>query len=420
MNKGAKTFQKLTALFITIFAMPKETLADKVAEWHRDGCNTGIYNACVRFPGNTSTHYYPDHNIETKRYNFPRDNPTSQKNPIDMDALIRDLGGTKNIRTETYKLYRQSGTGSKGCFQVTARFDSKLFTIIDYQGKKAFQLNSFPYLGFVLRVKTDLSGFGANIGGRYGNSSYNGKYHPVNDYDISFPTGCMFTAELGITPVLEVTPVDLTPYVPSTFDFSKYNGDINLNLERSFVGAFSLEGRELDGWRPRVTSDGGSAINGKNVTIHLSAVTCMIDGSSNHVRDFGTKRSSDITGPITTSDVDIRVNCGANAYIEPWIVFTDNNDTGNTNNILKMVYTDDRTKIANVGIKLKQKNGNYISFGPDSPKKGTQNQLKLTKEFPLQNKYIISFTPELIKLNASQRIEGGRLEGLATYTLSYQ
>lgn len=420
MNKGAKTFQKLTALFITIFAMPKETLADKVAEWHRDGCNTGIYNACVRFPGNTSISYYPDHNIETKRYNFPRDNPTSLKNPIDMDGLIRDLGGTKNIRTETYKLYRQAGTGSKGCFQVTARFDESRFTLVDYQGKKAFQLNSFPYLGFVLRVKTDLSGFGASIGGTYGNSSYNGKFYPVNNYDISFPTACMFTAEIGITPVLEVTPVDLTPYVPSTFDFAKYNGDINLNLEHSFVGAFSLEGRELDGWRPRVTSDGGSAINGKNVTIRLSATTCMIDVPTNHIRDFGTKRSSSITAPITTSDVDIRVNCGENKHIEPWIVFTDNNNTDNVSSILKMVYTDDRAKVANVGIRLKQKNGNYISFGPDSPKKGTQNQLKLTKEFPLQNKYIISFTPELIKLNASQRIEGGQLEGLATYTLSYQ
>ncbi|VTP77082.1 fimbrial protein [Haemophilus influenzae] len=420
MNKGTKTFQKLTALFITIFAMPKETLADKVAEWHRDGCNTGIYNACVRFPGNTSTYYYPNHNIETKRYNFPRDNPTSQKNPIDMDALIRELGGTKNIRTETYKLYRQAGTGSKGCFQVTARFDSSLFTKVNYQGKTAFQLNSFPYLGFVLRVKTDLSGFGANIGGTYGNSSYNGKFYPVKDYDISFPAGCMFTAELGITPVLEVTPVDLTPYVSSTFDFTKYNGDINLNLEHSFVGAFSLEGRELGSSKPRVTSDGGSAINGRNVTIRLSAVTCTIDNPANHVRDFGTKKSSDITGPIATSDVDIRVNCGANAYIEPWIVFTDNNNMSNVSNTLKMVYTDDRSKSANVGIKLKLKNNNYIEFGPDSSKKGTQHQIKLTKEFPQQNKYIISFTPELIKLDASQKIEGGRLEGLATYTLSYQ
>lgn len=417
MNKFAKTFQKLTALFIIMFAMPKETLALKDGEWHADNCNTGIYRACIRFPGTTSTSYYPNKEINTKRYNFPRDNPTSQNNPINMEALIKDLGGKQEIRTELYRIFSGAGTGSKGCFQVTARFDNNLFKMVDYNGGKAFQLKSFPYLGFVLRVKTDISG---NVRRIPQNSNLDGKYIPVTNYDISFPTGCTFTGELGITPVLEVTPVDLTPYVPSTFDFAKYNGDINLNLEHSFVGAFSLEGRELDGWRPRVTSDGGSTINGKNVTIHLSAVTCWIDGQANHVRDFGTKKSSDITGPITTSDVDIRVNCGANAYIEPWIVFTDNNDMSSVSNILKMVYTDDRSKVANVGIKLKQKNGNYISFGPDSPKKGTQNQIKLTKEYPLQNKYIISFTPELIKLNASQRIEGGQLEGLATYTLSYQ
>ncbi|NYA27537.1 fimbrial protein [Haemophilus haemolyticus] len=414
MNKFVKTFQKLTALFITMFAMPKETLAIKWGEWH-GGCNTGIYTACIRFPGTQSISYYPTHEINTKRYNFPRDNPTSLKNPIDMNALINELKIPAPIRTEPYQIERRSGTGGNGCFQMTARFDSSLFTKVNYQGGIAFQLNSFPYLGFVFRVGTALSGTAKRI---QGNTDIDGKLYPVTDYEKSFNTGCMFTGSIGIQPLLEVTPVDLTAYVPSTFDFSK--GDIDLNLERSFVGTFSIEGRETSAYRPRVTEDGGSAINGKNVTIRLSAVTCMIDGSSNHVRDFGTKRSSDITGPITTSGVDIRVNCGANAYIEPWIVFTDNNDMSSVSNILKMVYTDDRAKVANVGIRLKQKNGNYISFGPDSPKKGTQNQLKLTKEFPLQNKYIISFTPELIKLNASQRIEGGQLEGLATYTLSYQ
>lgn len=413
MNKGTKTFQKLTALFITMFAMPKETLAIKWGEWH-GGCNTGIYTACIRFPGTQSISYYPTHEIKTKRYNFPRDNPTSLKNPIDMNALINELR-TPPIRPEPYRIDRRAGTGGNGCFQMTARFDSSLFTKVNYQGGIAFQLNSFPYLGFVFRVGTELSGTAKIIPG---NVEIDGKLYPVTDYEKSFNTGCMFTGSLGIQPVLEVTPVDLTAYVPSTFDFSQ--GDIDLNLERSFVGTFSIEGRETSAYRPRVTEDGGSAINGKNVTIRLSAVTCTIDNPANHVRDFGTKKSSDITGPIATSDVDIRVNCGANAYIEPWIVFTDNNDMSNVSNILKMVYTDDRSKIANVGIKLKLKNNNYISFGPDSPKKGTQNQLKLTKEFPLQNKYIISFTPELIKLNASQRIEGGQLEGLATYTLSYQ
>lgn len=414
MNKGTKTFQKLTALFITIFAMPKETLAIKEGEWH-GGCNTGIYTACIRFPGTESISYYPKKEINTNRYLFPRDNPTSPKNPINMAALIREFGGTQEIRTEAYRIYRRAGTGSNGCFQVTSRFDSSHFTKINYQGQTAFQLKTFPYLGFLFRVKADLSGNTAILPV---NSAVNGKMHPVTDYDISFPTGCTFTGELGIQPVLEVTPVDLTPYVPEAFNFAQ--GDINFNLEHSFVGTFSLEGRETSAYRPRVTSDGGSAINGKNVTIHLSAVTCPIEGQTNHVRDFGTQKSSGITSPITTSGVTIRVNCGAATYIEPWIVFTDNNNTKNVSNILKMVYTDDGTKVANVGVRLKQKNGSYIEFGPDSSKKGTTHQLKLTKEFPLQNKYIISFTPELIKLNPSQRIEGGRLEGLATYTLSYQ
>lgn len=414
MNKGTKTFQKLTALFITIFAMPKETLAIKWGEWH-GGCNTGIYTACIRFPGTESISYYPKQEVNTKRYSFPRDNPTSPKNPIDMAALIRELGGIQEIRTEPYRIDRRAGTGGNGCFQLTSRFDSSRFTKINYHGRTAFQLNSFPYLGFIFRVKSELSGTAKTLPG---NSIIDGKMNSVTDYEKSFDTGCMFTGSLGIQPVLEVEPVDLTPYVPGTFNFAQ--GDINLNLEHSFVGTFSIEGRDTSAYRPRVTEDGGSSINGRNVTIRLYAVTCIIDGQANHVRDFGTKRSSGITAPIETSDVNIRVNCGANAYIEPWIVFTDNNNKNNVGNILKMVYTDDSSKTANVGVRLKQKNGSYIEFGPDSSKKGTTHQIKLTKEFPLQNKYIITFTPELIKLNTSQKIDGGSLEGLATYTLSYQ
>ncbi|MCK9009690.1 fimbrial protein [Haemophilus influenzae] len=415
MNKFVKTFQKLTALFIILNAIPRTSLADKVGEWHQDGCNAGIYSACIRFPGTESISYYPKQSIRTKRYLFPRDNPTSLKNPIDMAALIRELGGKQEIKTERYRINRRAGTGTNGCFQVTSRFDSSLFTKVNHHGRVAFQLNSFPYLGFYLTVKTELSGFGARI--NY-NNTINGKRFDVTNYEITFPTACVFTGEVGITPVLEVTPVDLTEHVLSAFDFSQ--GDIDLNLERSFVGTFSLEGRDTTVYRPHVTSDGGSAINGRNVTIRLSAVTCMIEGSSNHVRDFGTQKSSGITKPITANDVTIRVNCGTNAYIEPWIVFTDNNNMSNVSNTLKMVYTDDRSKSANVGIKLKLKNNNYIEFGPDSSKKGTQHQIKLIKEFLQQNKYIISFTPELIKLNASKKIEGGQLEGIATYTLSYQ
>ncbi|PRI44682.1 hypothetical protein BV195_01796 [Haemophilus influenzae] len=64
-----------------------------------------------------------------------------------------------------------------------------------------------------------------------------------------------------------------------------------------------------------------------------------------------------------------------------------------------MVYKNNRAKTANVGIKLKQQNNNYISFVPDSSKRGTQNQLKLTKEFVGQNKYIMTFILKLIKLD---------------------
>ncbi|EFA28718.1 hypothetical protein HAINFHK1212_1645, partial [Haemophilus influenzae HK1212] len=84
MNKFVKTFQKLTALFIILNAIPKEVQADKVGEWHRQDCDSGIFSACIRFPNISSVTKYPSTKITTQRYLFPRDNPVSTTRPIDM------------------------------------------------------------------------------------------------------------------------------------------------------------------------------------------------------------------------------------------------------------------------------------------------------------------------------------------------
>ncbi|EFA29411.1 putative fimbrial lectin, N-acetyl-D-glucosamine specific, partial [Haemophilus influenzae HK1212] len=196
-----------------------------------------------------------------------------------------------------------------------------------------------------------------------------------------FPTACSQTGLLIITPEVKIKPLDLSRYVPIDFAFERdqinTNGEFELNLQNTFFGAFSLDGRYGGtAVATKVTSDGGITVEGNNVTIRLSAVTCNIEGGANHTRDFGTKKSSEIsTSPIKENDVSIRVDCGANAYINPWIVFTDANNPSNRTDILKMIYKNNGAQTANVGIKLKQKNGNYISFGPDSSKKGTQNQI---------------------------------------------
>lgn len=412
MNKFVKTFQKLTALFIILNAIPQEVQADKQGQWHNE-CDTGGNHGCIRFPGGQSVVHYPKGPVLTERYLFPRDNPVSTSKPIDMTKLIQALGGKQEIAMETYRIPGKSSSRNNSCFASELHLDSSIWNKIPNTSQTIFQLKEFPYLGFTFRVRSRLSGQPARVGE---NIQLQG-WHNINDYDNTFRSGCGFTTELRITPIMEITPLDLSHLV---HDFQFPSGNIDLNLQNSYFGAFSLDGYSRAGPKPVVTEDAGTVINGSNVTIRLSAVTCNIKGGANHTRDFGTKKSSDITTPIPADDVNIRVNCNAATYIEPWIVFTDNNDTGNVSSTLKMVYTDDRAKIANVGIKLKQKNGNYIEFGPDSPKKGTQNQIKLTKEFPQRNEYIISFTPELIKLNASQKIDGGQLEGLATYTLSYQ
>lgn len=408
MNKFVKTFQKLTALFIILNAIPQEVQADKVGEWHND-CNTG---QCIRFPGGQSVVHYPKKQVITERYLFPRDNPVLISKPIDMTKLIQALG-KHEIAMETYRIPGKSSSRSHSCFSSELHLDSSIWNKISNTSQTIFQLKEFPYLGFTFRVRSSLSGQPARVGE---NSQLQG-WHNIQDYDNTFRSGCGFTAELRITPIMEITPIDLSHLVHG-FQFP--SGDIDLKLQNSYFGAFSLNGYSRSGPKPVVTEDAGTAINGSNVTIRLTAVTCNIKGVADYTRDFGTKKSSDITTPIKTSDVDIRVNCGSNAYINPWIVFTDANNRTNRSDTLEMIYKNNGAQTANVGIKLKQKNGDYISFGPDSPKKGTQNQIKLTREFPQRNEYIITFTPELIKLDNSKKIEGGKLEGLATYTLSYQ
>ncbi|HHF6384540.1 TPA: fimbrial protein [Haemophilus influenzae] len=412
MNKFVKTFQKLTALFIILNAIPQEVQADKQGVWHNE-CDTGGNHGCIRFPGGQSVVHYPKGPVLTERYLFPRDNPSLTLKPINMEKLIQALG-KHEITMETYKIPKKSSSRNNSCFASELRLDEFIWNKIPNTSPTIFQLKEFPYLGFTFRIKTRLSGQPARVG----ENTRLQDWHNINDYFYTFRSGCGFTGEeLRITPIMEITPINLSHLVHG-FQFP--SGDIDLKLQNSYFGAFSLNGYSRSGPKPVVTEDAGTAINGSNVTIRLTAVTCNIKGVADYTRDFGTKKSSDITTPIKTSDVDIRVNCGSNAYINPWIVFTDANNLGNRSDTLKMIYKNNGAQTANVGIKLKQKNGNYISFGPDSPKKGTQNQIKLTKEFPQQNTYIISFTPELIKLDNSKKIEGGELEGRATYTLSYQ
>ncbi|WP_192879069.1 fimbrial protein [Haemophilus haemolyticus] len=161
---------------------------------------------------------------------------------------------------------------------------------------------------------------------------------------------------------------------------------------------------------------GGASIIGSNVTIKINATTCDITGTKNHAHNFGKIRSIDLKTPKQGPEMSIIVNCGR-YQIDPHIVFSDANTPNNTSDILSMFYTGGVA--SNVGVKLRKKtDSTYIKFGPDSSKKGITNQFKMT---PIGNNHFsVTFTPELIKKNSSANVDGGILEGLATYTLSYQ
>lgn len=417
MNKFVKTFQKLTALCFFLSLIQAPAFASRVGVWHRDGCNTGIYSGCIRFPEAQNVATYPNNAVTSDIYQFPRDNPKKGINTINMTKLINALG-KKEIAMTDYAITANGGSGGiSQCFEGAFRLDSSIWTRVNTSRGIAFQLKSFPYLGFLFKIKTNIGG----PSGRLPANNFFRGWHNVEGYELTFPTGCAFGYDVTIQPVMSIEPIDVRDQAPSDFNFPT-GGDFSLNLEHSFFGAFSLNGRDsrdTSGFRPRVTEDSGATINGKNVTLRISAATCWTEAGWHETRDFGTIKNKDVgLKDITASDVTIKVNCGANRNIEPWIVFTDDNNLNNRTSILTMKYTGDPSKGVNVGVKLKKQDNTYVSFGPDSSKINTQNQFRLV--YDGLNKYSVTLTPQLVKLNSTQKVDGGQLEGLATYTLSYQ
>ncbi|NWK77834.1 fimbrial protein [Aquitalea sp. LB_tupeE] len=105
----------------------------------------------------------------------------------------------------------------------------------------------------------------------------------------------------------------------------------------------------------------------------------------------------------------LMVNCPNNTNLN--ITFTDNNNIGQTTNILTPATT---STAKGVGVQL-QYNGTIISFGPDSAEPGTTNQIVLNSN--LTGVQSFPFTASYIRTGT---VTPGTLSSTATFTLSYQ
>ncbi|WP_165494124.1 fimbrial protein [Aquitalea sp. USM4] len=145
---------------------------------------------------------------------------------------------------------------------------------------------------------------------------------------------------------------------------------------------------------------------------NLTVNTCsLLSGSITNINLPQIARSSlpNTNSIAGSTPFRLTITCPSNINLN--ITFTDNNNIGQTTNILTPATT---STAKGVGIQL-QYNGKIISFGPDLAEPGTTNQIVLNsnlagvQSFPFSASYIRTGT-----------VTPGSLSSTATFTLSYQ
>ena len=190
--------------------------------------------------------------------------------------------------------------------------------------------------------------------------------------------------------------------------FYKIGTVSNSNGGISISPALSIWERSIDGSYNNVSGQIAITTNSFNVT----AYTCSLQSSS--VTNINLPKILSSTLPSLNSSTgstpfNIIINCPTNTRLN--ITFTDNNNIGQTTNILTPATT---STAKGVGVQLRY-NGNIISFGPDSAEPGTTNQIVLNSN--LAGVQSFPFTASYIRTGT---VTPGTLSSTATFTLSYQ
>ncbi|MBN3848530.1 fimbrial protein [Paraburkholderia sp. Ac-20342] len=118
----------------------------------------------------------------------------------------------------------------------------------------------------------------------------------------------------------------------------------------------------------------------------------------------------------------LNVDCG-DARPNMFATFTDSTNPGNRSDKLTLVDAEDDSTAKGVALQLviatPDEGAKLISFGPDSSAAGTANQIHLvnTATRPGSSGYIFTIIARYVRTGT---ITPGRVNGLATYTMSYQ
>jgi type 1 fimbria pilin len=212
-------------------------------------------------------------------------------------------------------------------------------------------------------------------------------------------------------------PFATCPVHPSTVNPSTVNFNAKLHIQLYKIGTIkSATNIKLYyiGLRMSETSTTGSNsasyVGLITNTFNLTASTCSLQsGSTTNVTLPAVYANNFASNGGVASNVpfSITVNCPSATNLN--ITFTDNNNIGQTSNILTNTST-----AKGVGVQLSY-NGNSISFGPDSADPGTINQIVLNNN--LTGSQTFQFNAAYIRTGT---ITPGSVTAKATFTLSYQ
>ncbi|RKU01012.1 fimbrial protein [Burkholderia sp. Nafp2/4-1b] len=138
--------------------------------------------------------------------------------------------------------------------------------------------------------------------------------------------------------------------------------------------------------------------------------SCTVTTPNVPVRLPPTAASKLNTVGTTAGDTGFNIGLSCKTGTNVYVTLTDLTDAGNTGNQLTL--TPDSTA---KGVKLRiLKNGQPVGYGPDSAEIGNLNQWLVgpsasTTSIPLSAQYI-----------ATDKVSGGTVKGVATFTMSYQ
>ncbi|WP_126228723.1 fimbrial protein [Burkholderia ambifaria] len=199
------------------------------------------------------------------------------------------------------------------------------------------------------------------------------------------------------------------------FDLIKLN-DLIYNVSGAYVGYRYGNLRSINNYLgPNDPTTNGGAFAWKLVPWVNSKITqmpqsCIVTTPNVPVRLPPTAASKLNTVGITAGDTGFNIGLSCKTGTNVYVTLTDLTDTGNTGNQLTL--TPDSTA---KGVKLRiLKNGQPVGYGPDSAEIGNLNQWLVgpsasTTNIPLSAQYI-----------ATDKVSGGTVKGVATFTMSYQ